>query len=316
MKKNIRALTPFVFSLIIISVSLSCATTHRGGQTPGAIPYPVPYPDSVALTFLPGIVSMDSSDFGSSFSPDGKSFYFARSKNGLSDIYVTHHDGQKWTEPVLAPFSQPNYSEADACFAPNGNLYFISNKPRNLSDTLKDYDIWFTTPLSGGRWSEPENMESVNSDANEFYISFTGNANMYFSSSRKGGFGEEDIYVSRFINGKYMSPENLGAAINSGKSEYDPCISAGEDLIIFASSNRDDAFGKADLYCSTINASSKWLPAQHLDKDINTVTREYCPYFTSDGAYFFFSSQGDVKWISAGFLKRKVVGLFAVPSAK
>ena len=120
---------------------------------------------------------------------------------------------------MLLSFTESKYSEADPAFAPDGKLYFISNRPKDQSDTLMDYDIWFVAPLSDGRWSEPENLKSVNSDSSEFYISFSKNGNLYFSSSRKGGFGEEDIYVSRLINEQYTAPENLGAAINSKRSE-------------------------------------------------------------------------------------------------
>ena len=80
-------------------------------------------------------------------------------------------------------------------------------------------------------------------------MSFAKNGNLYFASSRKGGFGEEDIYVSRLVNKQYTKPENLGPAINSKESEYDPCISANEDFIIFTSSGRGDSFGAGERRC-------------------------------------------------------------------
>ena len=276
------------------------------GKTSIHIPYPKPFPDSTALTFLPDLVSKDSLDFNASFSPHGKSFYFSRSKNRQSKIYVSHHDGVSWTEPVLASFiGGTQYAEADPTFGPDGRLYFISNRPKNQLDSLRDYDIWFITPLTNGAWSAPENLTSINSDSSEFYISFSENGNLYFASSRKGGFGEEDIYVSRWKNGQYTKPENLGAAINSTKSEYDPSISAKEDLIVFTSSNREDSFGGADLYCSRLNDSKQWLQAVNLGKKFNTKTREFCPYFSPDSKYFFFSSEGDVKWVGIEYLKKQ-----------
>jgi len=273
----------------------SCATRHNKLQT--AIPYPAPFPDSNAITFLPGIVSSDSIDFNSAFSPDGRSFYFTRKKSGLSKIYITRYDGKGWEEPVLSPFSNTKYSVADPAFGPDGKLYFISDRPKNQSDSSGDYDIWFSKPLGDGGWSEPENLQIVNSDSSEYYISFSKNGNLYFASGRKGSIGEEDIYVSRLVNGQYTTPQNLGAAINSQHSEYDPCISPDEDLIIFSSSNREDSFGGADLYYSKLDGNKKWSPAVHFGKNFNTKSREYCSYFSPDGKYFFFSSGGDVKWV-------------------
>jgi Tol biopolymer transport system component len=296
--------------LLLICIFLSCNNTHNGEHSVIDIPYPLPLPDSIALPFLPGIVSKDSRDFNAAFSPDGKSFYFSRSDSGQLKIYVTHHDGTNWTAPILSSFAGATSSEADPAFAPDGKLYFISDRPKDQSDSLADYDIWFVTPLSDSGWSEPENLTSINSDSSEFYISFSANGNLYFSSSRKGGFGEEDIYVSKLRDDQYLAPENLGEAINSKRSEYDPCISSNEDLIIFTSSNREDSFGAGDLYCANLSDDKIWRKAINLGEPFNTKTRDYCAYLSPESRYFFFSSDGDVKWIDAQFLKKQIEKLF------
>jgi hypothetical protein len=189
--------------LLFTALFFSCGNSNT-------IPYPQPLPDSTALVFLPHLVSKDSLDFNAVFSPDGQSFFFSRSLNKQSNMYVSKYNGTNWTEPTLLPVSVTHYSDADPAFAPDGKLYFISNRPTNPSDTTKDYDIWFSSPLAGGGWSVPENLTSVNSDSNEFYVSFSDKGHLYFASSRKGGFGEEDIYVSKWINGQYTTPANLG----------------------------------------------------------------------------------------------------------
>jgi Tol biopolymer transport system component len=296
-------------SLYLLSASLFCILI---GNMPVAsqIPYPLPTPDTAALRFLPGIVSMDSLDFNAAFSPDGKSFYFSRSKNRQSKIYVSHHDGVKWSEPVFASFTGgEKYAEADPIFAADGKLYFISNRPKDQTDTIPDYDIWFVSPLGDGRWSQPENMKSINTDSSEFYISFSRNGNLYFASSRPGGFGQEDIYVSELVKGRYTAPQNLGPSINTDKAEYDPCISSREDVLVFASSNRANGFGGADLYCSRI-MGKVWLPALNLGATFNTKTREFCPYFSPDAKFFFYSSEGDVKWISMKMFNKRVKTLW------
>ncbi|MBL0744673.1 PD40 domain-containing protein [Chryseolinea lacunae] len=270
------------------------------------ISYPEPLPDSIALVFLPGIVSSDSIDFGSAFSPDAKSFYFSRKKNNRSQLYVSQHNGNTWTDPAPVSFADDRYAEADPAFSPDGKLYFISTRPKNESDTVMDYDIWFVTPLHDGRWSDPTNAENINSDSAEYYISFTENDNLYFASSRAGGYGEEDLYVSKWVDGNYGAPDNLGSAVNTGFSEYDPFISPKGDFIIFTSSHRDDSFGSGDLYCATIDSNLKWGEAHNLGKEINTPTREYCPYLTPDGDYFFFSSAGNIKWVRSTVLKEKL----------
>jgi len=261
--------------------------------------YPHPAPDSAVLVFLPGIVSIDGVDFGSAFSPDGKTFYFARSTNKKLKLYSSWYNGTEWTTPSIVSFIDTLYSQADPAFGPDGSLYFISNRPRDATDQSTDYDIWYVSPMADGRWSEPYNLEAVNTDSSEFYISFARNGSLYFSSSRRGGFGEEDIYVSRLTGKTYGQPVNLGSTINTARSEYDPGISPNGQVLVFASSGRTDSYGAADLYRSLHDKTHGWGPTLHLGNKINTSTRDYCPYWTPDGRYFIFSSAGDIKWIPA-----------------
>ena len=73
MKKIITAsITGIAFVIIFLSCR-NAATT--------SIQYPLSQPDAIPLPFMPGIVTTDKLDFNACYSPDGKSFYFARSKN-------------------------------------------------------------------------------------------------------------------------------------------------------------------------------------------------------------------------------------------
>ena len=294
------------FILIIVLIGWAGIQCTINQQTIIEIPYPEPLPDSLALTFLPGKVSKDGIDFNSAFSPDGKSYYFTRSENRRWTIYVITHDGAQWSEPVVAPFSKDKYSVADPAFAPDGKLYFISNRPKTAKDTLSDFDIWYVKPLADGQWSAPENLSVVNSDSAEYYISFAANGNMYLGSARVGGFGMEDIYISRYVNGQYTKPQNLGPAINSEYSEHDPCISPDEDFMVFKSESRPDGYGEADLYGTKLGKDKRWLKGVNMGKPFNTNTYEYCAYLSPDSKYFFFSSERDVKWISADFLRGRI----------
>jgi hypothetical protein len=260
-------------------------------------------------TFMPGIISTDSLEFNAAFSPDGNYFYFARSINGKTTILVSKKTGIGWSIPEPVSFSTAKFSDADPAFSPTGELYFISNRPLNAKDTTKDYDIWKVIPVSTDQWSEPVNVASLNSGKNEFYISFTENGDVYFSSSREGGYGEEDIYSCETKDNAFSVPQNLGYKVNSIHSEYDPFITADGSVLLFASSGRKDSFGKADLYWS-VKANHVWAVAEHFEKDLNTPTRDFCPYITFDQKHFFYSSMGDVKFIPTAQLPRAIAVSF------
>jgi hypothetical protein len=250
-------------------------------------------PDGRPELFAPGIISTDSSEFASAFSPDGNVFYFARSINKRSNIFFSEKVKDGWSTPERAQFSTPDYSDADPAFAPDGTLYFISTRPSAKDDQINDYDIWKVMPTSEG-WSAPINVTELNSPANEFYISFTSRGDACFASSRPGGYGEEDVYFSKNVFGKFQTPTNIGPSVNTEHSEYDPFISSDGLAIIFTSSGRPDTFGKGDLYW-TVKINEAWKRSVHFDKSLNTEARDYCPYVTSDGNKFFYSSQGDIK---------------------
>lgn len=289
--------------LALLSFILACRNTSHP-----TVVYPTPLPDTVPLKFMPGIVTSDNLDFNSAYSLDGKSFYFCRSENRKWVIYVTKFDGKSWSTPVPADFYDSRYSEADPVFAPDGSLYYISNRPRNYADTINDHDIWQVKPTDEGQWSEPLNVSIVNSDSNEYYISFASNGNLYFASSRQGGFGQEDLYISHYENDRYTQPVNLGAEINSKGSDHDPLIDKDERFLIFTSSDRKDSFGQADLYAAS-RSDNKWGYAVNLGKRFNTPTYEYCPYLSPDNQYFFYSSESDIKWVKAEYLLKRLENL-------
>lgn len=287
--------------IILAALAMQCGPREQQ-HTAVAIRYPQPAPDSVAVPFLPGLVSRDSLDFNAAFSPDGQRFYFARSHHGKWRIYVTERQDDRWGDPTLAAFNEAAYSQADPFITPDGTLYYISNRPTDATDTFPDYDIWFIRPRGDGTWTTPQRPEGINSDSTEYYVSLAPNGNLYFASDRAGTLGSHDIYYSRYVNGAYTTPENLGAAINTAHMEHDPVITPDEQHLIFTSVDRPDSYGSGDLYYASRNADGTWAPAKNLGRKFNTATYEYCSYLTPDNRYLFYSTDYDVKWISARHL--------------
>jgi Tol biopolymer transport system component len=289
-----------VFFIAIASFSLiRCSDPVKNEQ---AIPYPDPKPDSLALPFLKGIASSDSLDFNAAFSKDGNSFFFSRREGEKTHIYVSYFDGTNWGNPAMTTFSEPEFSQADPFVTPEGTLYYISDRKRDASDTIPDFDIWMVHPQENGKWSAPENVQGVNSDSTEYYVSLADNKNLYFSSNRVGTLGRFDIYVSKFVDGKYSTPENLGSAVNAPETDHDPFISRDEKLLIFTSKNRKDTFGTGDLYYSEKDNDGKWSAAKNMGKRFNTAGYDFCASISRDSTYFFFSSENDIKWIAINYL--------------
>jgi hypothetical protein len=268
------------------------------------VSYPSPFPNDELIPFLPGLIGTDSLEFNSLFSPDGKSFYFSR--NEIHDIYESRFNGKQWGEPTMTSFSEKEFKECDPAFSPDGNrLYYISTRKRDRHDSIDDFDIWYVEK-QGENWSAPQNLEIVNSDSSEFYVSFADNGNLYFASNRAGGFGSFDIYVSRYVDNAYTPPVNLGRSVNANHFEHDPFISSNERILIYTSVTRTDGYGKGDLYYSLRDKEGNWSAAKNLGPLFNGPEYEFCPYLTKDGKYFFLTRGSDVKWINAQALLKIV----------
>lgn len=282
--------------VLCTNVLLRIGTCHPGRQ----IAYPTPRPDSIPLRFLPEIIPADKLHFCTAFSADGKQVFFGRGEKGAWQLYALTLEDTGRTAPQLAPFCETGYSQADPFVTADGTLYFISNRPVHPADTLPDYNIWRTRPQGEGKWSAPEYIEAVNSDSTEYYVSVAGNGNLYFSSNRQGGFGGLDLYVSEFVNGVFTAPKNLGAPVNTPGDEHDPLITPNEDDLVFTS-DRAGGYGQADLYYSR-RSGGHWSIPENMGNRINTPTYEYCPNFSPDGKYFFYSSEFTIKWMESKYL--------------
>src|SRR5262245_55513918 len=189
--------------------------------------------------------------------------------------------------PEVASFSG-RYTDYDPFVTLDGSkVFFASNRPTSGSEK-KDFDIWFVEKTPAG-WSEPRNLTAVNSAQDEFYPTVAADGTLYFSATRPDTKGRSDIYRSRWRDGRFDTPENLGDAVNSAATEVDSYIAPDQSFVVFAGFGRPDDMGNGDLYISR-QVNGTWSPARHLGHGINSSAREYCPGGSPDGKYFFFTS--------------------------
>lgn len=126
--------------------------------------------------------------------PDGKTLYFTSERPGTSnkDLYVTVYENEKWSTPKK--LGNEINTEGDEVFPTvhaDGTLYFASNGRGGLGGL----DIFSAKKMENGSW-EVENVGvPINSSQDDFSLSFNEDKTTgYFSSNRKGGRGDDDIY--------------------------------------------------------------------------------------------------------------------------
>ena len=263
-------------------------------------------PGLKAQIFAPEIVSLtDRYEYGSVFSADGKEFYYAAIINKKPQIHMIQLLKDGWSEPAVV-IASDKYEYNDPFLSPDqSKLFFISDQAADGQGPVKDFDIWYLEREKDG-WSKPVNAgPSINTSKHEYYMSFSSNGKMYFSSNGATNQADDknfDIFSSKFSDGKFQPSQKLTGAINSEFYEADVFISPNEQYIIFCG-ERPDGSGKGDLYISFKDANGIWQKAKNMGNLVNTDGYEFCPFVTSDGKYLFFSRDGDIYWMSADVIE-------------
>jgi len=286
MKPNIGYFNLLLFVLVIFN---SCAQQNefpvlRGpylGQKP---------PGMTPEVFAPGVISHGFHEHSLTISPDGNDLFYVTTDAGYSlyRIIYLRKTNHVWSAPQIAPFSSDYY---DLCpsFSPDGKrLYFVSTRPVSGQTKGKDVGrIWYVEK-TGDSLGMANYLElPIHSDADIANPSISANGTLYYQYS----YGEKgwDLYRSRFTDGKYGEPENLGDKINTLHNESAPFIAPNESYLLFHS-NRPGGYGGMDIYVSYEQPDGSWGQPINLSKKINSSASDWRPILSPDGNYLFFSS--------------------------
>jgi len=115
----------------------------------------------------------------------------------------------------------------------------------------------------------------------------TANGNLYFSS-RKASLGKRDLFRAAWERDGFAVPENLGPPINTAADEFDGAVSLDEQQLLFC---RGREKAGCDLYFSK-RENGAWTPPRILGPEVNFGLGAYCPAWSPDGRWIFFTSTG------------------------
>ncbi|MEM8508828.1 MAG: carcinine hydrolase/isopenicillin-N N-acyltransferase family protein [Bacteroidota bacterium] len=258
-------------------------------------------PSLTPEVFAPNLISKKGEyEFGSVFNHKATAFFYAVNVNGKEEIRYSELIYSEWSKPRTI-LKHEKYGYNDPFLSPDEQrLYFISQRTLNGFEKKDDYDIWYAERTKDG-WSEPINAgPHINTDGNEYYISFTKDGTLYFSSNKNGG--NFDIYAAKVIDGEFQKPELLSDAINTAHYEADVFVDPDESYVIFCAI-RPDGFGEGDLYISFKNPDGTWAKSKNMGALINGKGHELCPFVSKDGKYLFYTSNQDIYWVDATILR-------------
>jgi predicted alpha/beta superfamily hydrolase len=255
--------------------------------------------------------------FNLAFSPDGTELFFSYYK-GTDEQPEPEYEiksfrtiGGTWIGPLTASFSGI-HSDVDINFSPDGEyLCFASDRRDPEGGGL---DIYYMRKEGEG-WSVPVFAgPEVNSVAGEVYPSISEQGNLFFRSSRPGGYSDSDLYRAEWRDGEFVNVRNLGPQVNSPYGQSNSFVAADESYILFVS-RRPDGGDVYQIYVSFQIGDNQWTEAVLLGEEVNTPAGAGAPTLSPDGKYLFFKrrdgEERGLYWISTRIIdevRREVLG--------
>jgi hypothetical protein len=251
---------------------------------------------------LGATVNSGSSDAGPAISKNELSLYFTSDRpggSGLNDIWVSQRAS------VDAPWGPPQNlgsiintaaaNEAVPALSRDEHwLFFNSNRAGGfgLGDIWASYRAHTHDDFA---WEAPVNLGAgVNSAFNDagagFFENEGGPALLFFGSTRPGGQGGFDIYVSAAMADGTFGPASPVAELNSPANDQRPSVRF-DGLELFLFSDDVGTLGGADLWVSTRETLSQaWSTPVNLGPTVNTASTDQQPYIAADRETLFFAS--------------------------
>ncbi len=252
-----------------------------------AIKHPVPYkPINLGAN-----VNSIHDDYFPVLTADLQTLLFTRNlgdrRTGNEDFFISKKDGSGYSKakPIGAPINSDK-NEGTASISVDGQYIFYTY----CADVETSCDILLSV-LDGLEWSAPKNLgPPVNTRSWETQpsVSFNGKT-VYFASTRPGGFGGSDIWMTFYNNGKWAPPINCGPEINTEKDEQYPFIALDDKTLFFVSAGHP-GMGGLDIYSSKRTNNGRWQTPVNIGYPINTNKDEQSFSITSDGINAFISS--------------------------
>jgi tetratricopeptide (TPR) repeat protein len=196
----------------------------------------------------------------------------------------------------LGKYINTKYPEFNPYIPSNETMIvFNSQRKSNLGnyafyDGYYPSDIYFSY-FKFGKWKKARRLNSaINSTNIEKVVGLTGDGSQMFFI-KEDIKGNKETYYSKKRGKYYRQPEPVFIKDADYEKIYSLTISPDNKYLIFSAEHKG-GYGGKDLYLSFRMPNGYWSNASLLDSTVNTQWDEDYPYFSPDGRYFFFASEG------------------------
>lgn len=242
---------------------------------------------------LKGNVNSESDEFLPTLNTSGDLLLFTTTRDGNENIMMVRHQEEgDWSNArSIGNAINTAYNEGMAKFTTCGRkIYFSACAWENVQGGCDIYMAEYDA--KEGIIDKVEPSKGLNSELwdSQPSISCDGNT-MYFVSTREGGRGGSDIWMSQLqSNGIWGPPVNLGPTINTVGDEEAPFI-APDGITLYFASDGHPGMGESDIFRTLKKEDGKsWSTPQNLGESINSPYREAGFVVSPDHKMAYFSS--------------------------
>ena len=163
-------------------------------------------------------------------------------ENNLQIFYADYVNGV-WEMKGQFKYNDSRYNMRHPSISKDGSLLFFSS---DMSGGKGGNDLYWCRK-DNGEWSQPVNLEEINTEGDEVFPFIAPDGVLYFSSNGLGGMGGLDIYMAVPDRGVYHSCENMGYPVNSAQDDFSIWLDD-NGMSGYFSSDRPGGKGFDDIY--------------------------------------------------------------------
>ncbi len=284
----------FTFAITLLaSTLLGCQSTSTPTNDP--IKLIGPYmgqtpPGEIAEVFAPGVISTKDWEVEGVFAPGMQEFFYVtrESEDAPRTIFGYRMEGDQWHQHIQLKRT------GEVFFSSDGETMHLAEGYRKRTK-----DGW-SDVISLGPMFDRDDWGIMRLTASD-------KGSYYFDDYKSG----DVIRVSKIIDGVRQEPIEMPEFVNQGEWTAHPFIAPDESYLIW-DSEREDGFGKSDLYITFADENGNWGPAINMGPKVNSDKSDFFGSITPDGKFLMFNRtmsrtedhiDVDLYWVDAKILE-------------
>ena len=213
----------------------------------------------IEAVMLPNLNTLEN-EGAHSISANGKTILFTSCTDGRNggprgcNIYAAFKRGGNWSKPAFFDAINSKAWDSQPTISADGQIIVFASRRKGGKGGS---DLWWTKRNENGRWSKPENMDSIinTTSREESPFLHPDGKTLYFKSDGHPGMGSFDLFKSKLNDdGSWSTPLNLGYPINTEDHEGALIVALDGKTAYYSRGDGDVGFDKSntDIYTFTL----------------------------------------------------------------